>query len=60
MIHCETKITYRDDKVEIIECYDTPSVGDWIVLYPLSDAPTGRRILPKEAIASIEYRWKGK
>lgn len=57
-IYCEVKIEYRDDKVEKFKCCDTPSSNpDWITIFPYED-PTARKWIPREAVKSVEYRWR--
>ena len=48
----KVKIIYRDDKEEIFLCNDFPYVSEWITIYLEN---WRRKMLPKEAVKSIEY-----
>lgn len=51
-------IRFRDDKIQTFICSDTPFIGtDWITLCPFN-SPLGRKIIPKEAIADIEWDYE--
>jgi hypothetical protein len=60
-IYVEVKVKYRDDKESVFESWDTPSVGsDYITIYPKNRSPLARQLIPKEAIAEINWEYKSK
>lgn len=50
----KVKITYRDDKEEIYDCIDFPSLNKFITLY-LKSSDFRRLLIPDESIKNIEY-----
>ena len=59
-IFLKVTIKYRDDKIKMYRCTDSPVVGpDWITLFPIKD-PLTRHMIPKEGVAEIKWEYKTK
>ena len=57
-IICIVSIKYRDDNVKNYDCGDTPAVNaDWITHYPSKD-PTSHKMIPREGVAEINWKYQ--